>query len=279
MIWRWLRRERQEASLDKELSFHIEERITDLVRSGVGEEDARRRVRLEFGGAEQVKDDCRDVRPARWVETLGQDVRYAWRNLRRNPGFAAIAIATLALGIGGVTAMFSAFDSILIRPLPYADADRLVMIWDDLSKSDDRSKSSPAPAEWIEWRRLNTVFTDMATTQPAQATLSGDLEPEQVQARKASGNLWSVLGVKPQMGRVFTEEEDMKGVRVAVISYGLWQRRYGGSPDILSRKINVNDIPYEVIGIMPSEFYFLPARDIDLWVPVSFPPGMRRNFG
>jgi putative ABC transport system permease protein len=250
-----------------------------MVRSGVSEEDARRRVRLEFGAAEQIKEECRDVRRARWVETFVQDIRYAWRNLRRNPGFAAVAIATLALGIGGLTAMFSAFDSILIRPLPYADPDRLVMVWDNLSKSDDRTKSSPAPAEWFEWRRLNTVFTDIASTQPTEATLSGDAAPEQVPARKATGNLWSVLGVKPLIGRVFNDEEDRNGVRVAVISYGLWQRRYGGSPDVLGRKIDVNDTPYEVIGVMAREFYFLPARDIDLWIPASFPAWMRKAFG
>jgi hypothetical protein len=195
MNWRrWWRREDQDASIEKDLSFHIEERVGDLMRSGTSEEDARRQVRLEFGAAEQVKDYCRDVRPARWLETLAQDLRYAVRNVRRNPGFAAVAIATLALGIGGITAMFSAFDAILIRPLPYADAERLVMIWDDLSKSGDRSRQSPAPAEWLEWQRLNTVFTGMAATQPAEATLSGDSEPEQVTARKATWNLWSVLG-------------------------------------------------------------------------------------
>ena len=280
MNWRrWLWRNDREADLERELSFHIEERIADMVRSGVSEHDARRRVRLEFGAAEHVKDECRDVRPARWAETFVQDTRYAWRNFRRNPGFAAVAVATLALGIGGLTAMFSAFDTILIRPLPYAEPDRLVMVWDDLSKTDDRTKSFPAPAEWYEWRRLNTVFTDIASTQPTDVTLSGDAQPEQVPARKVTGNLWSVLGVKPLIGRVFNDEEDRNGVRVAVISYGLWLRRYGGSPDVLGRKIDVNDAPYEVIGVTPREFYFLPARDIDLWMPASFPAEMRGNFG
>jgi putative ABC transport system permease protein len=173
MNWRrWLGRDEREASLEKELNYHIEERVAEFVRSGLSEEDARRRVRMEFGAAEQVKDDCRDVRPARWAETLAQDIRYAWRNLRRNPGFAAVAITTLALGIGGLTAMFSAVDSILIRPLPYASPDRLVMVWDDLSKTDDRTRSAPAPAEWYEWRRLNTVFADVASTQPTDVTLS-----------------------------------------------------------------------------------------------------------
>jgi hypothetical protein len=107
--------------------------------------------------------------------------------------------------------MFSAFDTILIRPLPYTDPNRLVMVWDDLSKSEDRTKSSPAPAEWFEWRRLNKVFTDLASTQPTDATLSGDVAPEQVPARKATSNLWSVLGVKPLIGRVFNDGEDRNG--------------------------------------------------------------------
>src|SRR5258706_3354519 len=175
--------------------------------------------------------------------------------------------------------MFSAFDTILIRPLPYAGPDRLIMVWDDLSKSDDWTRSSPAPAEWYEWRRLNTVFTDIASTQPTDATLSGDAQPEQVPARKTTGNLWSVVGVKPLIGRAFNDEEDRNGGRVAVISYGLWQRRYGGSTDVLGRKIDVNDTPYEVIGVMAREFYFLPARDIDLWMPASFPAWMRKAFG
>jgi hypothetical protein len=143
---------------------------------------------------------------------------------------------------------------------------------------ENRSGFMPTPAEWLEWRRHNTIFTDIALTQPADATLSGDSEPEQVPARKATWNLWGVLGVKPLIGRVFTEEEDEKGVRLAVISYGLWQRRYGGSPDVVGRKINVNDNSYEVIGVMSREFYFMPARDIDIWMPASFPAWMRRNF-
>ncbi len=280
MSWkRWLRRDDPEANLERELSFHIEERVADMVRSGVSEEVARHHVRLEFGAAEQVKDECRDVRPGHWAETLVLDARYACRNLRRNPGFAAVAVATLALGIGGLTAMFSAFDMILIRPLPYADPGRLVMVWDALDKSDDGKKSDPAPAEWYEWRRLNTVFTDLASTEPADAMLSGDAAPEQVPARKATGNFWSVLGVRPLIGRVFNEEEDRKGARVVVISYGLWQRRYGGSADVLGRNIDVNDTPYEVIGVMPGEFYFLPTRDIDLWMPASIPARLRSSFG
>jgi putative ABC transport system permease protein len=255
----------------------LEEEAEESKEEGRGEGQARWAARRELGNLALVEENT----PAVWgwtrLEQLARDAGYGLRQVRRNPGFSAVAIATLALGIGGITAMFSAFDAILIRPLPYADADRLVMIWDDM-RNEGRSGHMPAPAEFLEWRRHNTVFTDIAATQTGEATLSGDSEPEQAPARKATANLWSVLGVKPLIGRVFTEEEDEKGVRVILISYGLWQRRYGGSPDVVGRKITVNDNPYVVVGVMPREFYFLPARDIDIWMPASFPAWMRRNF-
>jgi putative ABC transport system permease protein len=276
---RWLtHRSDKEAELREELQLHLEEEADQRQEDGLAEDEARWAACRELGNLALVEENTR----ASWgwtrLEQLARDAGYGLRQVRRNPGFSAIAIATLALGIGGITAMFSAVDAVLIRPLPYAGADRLVMIWDDLSKSGDLSKHFPTPAESLEWRRHNAVFTDIAATQPGDATLSGDSEPEQVPARKTTANLWSVLGVNPLIGRVFTEEEDVKGVRVVVISYGLWQRRYGGSPHVLGRKITINDNPYEVIGVMPGEFYFMPARDIDIWMPASFPAWMRTNF-
>jgi len=273
----WAQRSHKEAELREEIQFHLEEEAERCQEDGLGEDEARWAAHRELGNLALVEENTR----AEWgwarLEQLVRDAGYGLRQVSRNPGFSTVAIATLALGIGGITAMFSVFDTILIRPLPYVDADRLVMIWDDLS-GEGRSGHMPAPAEWLEWRRYNTVFTDIAATQPGDATLSGDSEPEQVPARKATANLWSVLGVKPLIGRVFTEEEDEKGALVVVISHGLWQRRYGGSPDVLGRKITVNDSPYEVIGVMPREFYFMPARDIDLWMPASFPAWLRTNF-
>ena len=147
-----------------------------------------------------VKEDVRAAWGSRRVEQLLRDVRFALRQIRRTPAFSAIAIATLALGIGGVTAMFATFDAVLIRPLPYTDADRLVMIWDAMGETDVTSRHNPTPAEWIEWRRLNTVFTDLATSQPGDATLSGDGEPERVPARKVTWTFWNVLGVQPMSG-------------------------------------------------------------------------------
>src|SRR5262249_10378627 len=159
--------------------FHLAMREQRLIESGVAPEEARERARRALGNpsllAEQTLDSWRYPR----MDILIQDIRYALRSFRRNPGFSVIAIATLVLGIGGITAMFSAFDAILIRPLPYADAGKLVLIWDEL-KGLDKPKQFATPPEWIEWRRLNTVFTDLAATQPWGATLAGDPELEQV---------------------------------------------------------------------------------------------------
>jgi predicted permease len=278
-IVRWIaRRDRDEQDLNDELEVFIDMAAADEVRDGATAAEARRRAALRLGGLEQAKERVRGGRHGAWLDVAGRDIRYGWRQLRRNPAFSAIAIATLALSIGGITAIFSAFDTILLRPLPYADADRLVMVWDDMSKSVGGSTFFSTPAEWIEWRRLNTVFTDLACSQPGTAILSGDGEPEEVRARKVTWNLWSVLGVQPARGRVFTEDEDDEGARVVMISHGLWQRRFGGASDIVGRKISVNDEAYEVVGVMPRSFYFMPSRDIDMWMPASFPPDLRGNF-
>jgi predicted permease len=284
---RWiLRRKESERDLHDELEAFVEMRAADEAGDGAPHEEAHRRAVLHLGGLEQVKEQVRGARHGANLDSVGRDVRYGLRQVRRNPGFSAIAIATLALGIGGVAAIFSAFDAVLIRPLPYTDADRLVMIWDDMSASAGKfnTKLNSTPAEWIEWRRLNDVFTDLASTQGSDVTLSGDGQPEQIQARKVTWTFWSVLGVRPMLGRVFTEEEDNKGVRVVVISYRLWQRRFGGAADVIGRGISLDDFfakgteRYEVIGVMPENFYFMPSREIDMWMPSSFPPWMRTNF-
>ena len=211
---------------------------------------------------------------------LARDVRYGLRQVRRNPAFSAIAIATLALGIGVNTAMFSAVDAVLIRPLPYADADRLVMVWDDDTRRSGESKFFSTPPEWHEWRRHNTVFTDIAASQPGRRGRSpATASPKSCRPARSPRNFWSVLGARPLLGRVFTEDEDSRGARVVVISHGLWQRRFGASPDVVGRTITLNDSAYEVIGVMPREFYFMPARDIDVWMPTSFYAGDAATLG
>ena len=278
-IVRWIaRRDRSEQDLHDELQTFVDMAAADEVRDGATPAEAHRLAVLQLGGLEQAKEHVRSGRHGAWLDVVVADVRYGVRQLRGHPTFSAIAIATLALGIGGTTAMFSVFDAVLVRPLPYADADRLVMVWDwETSETDITARHNSTPAEWIEWRRLNTVFTDLACSQPADATLSGDGEPELVPARKVTWTFWSVLGVQPMLGRAFTEDEDNKGVRVVIISHGLWQRRFGGASDIVGRAISLNDEPYEVIGVMPPNFYFMPSREIDMWMPASFPPFMRTN--
>ncbi|PYT16365.1 MAG: hypothetical protein DMG59_10655 [Acidobacteria bacterium] len=277
---RWLtRRSDKEAELREELHFHLEQEAEQRQDDGLTESEARWAARRELGNLALVEENTRAAWSWTRLEQFARDAGYGLRQMRRNPLFSGIAIATLALGIGGVTAMFSAFDAVLIRALPYAGASRLVMIWLDMGrKTDVTSRHDATPAEWIEWRRLNTVFTDLACTQSGDVSLSGEGEPEQVPSRKVTWNFWSVLGVQPALGRSFTEDEDNNGARLVVISHALWLRRFGGANDIVGRKISLNDTPYEVIGVMPQNFYFLPSRDIDIWMPASFPAWMQRNF-
>src|SRR5215472_8474922 len=230
---RWLaQRPDKETDLREELQVHLQEEAEQRRRDGLAEDEARWAARRDLGNLALVEEDTRAAWGWTRLEQLGRDAGYGLRQIRRNPLFSAIAIATLALGIGGITAMFSVFYAVLIRPLPYADAERLVMIWEDMGKKTDvTSRHDATPAEWIEWRRLNTALTDLACTQTADVSLSGEGEPEQVPARRVTWNFWNVLGAPPALGRAFTEDEDNKGARVVLISHALWLRRFGGAND------------------------------------------------
>src|SRR5436309_6654381 len=195
-VWSHLRavgqRRAVKQEIDEELRFHLEQRTAENIAAGMPPEEAARAARRCFGNIQSVREECHDVRGASFGEATLQDIRFGLRMLRKNPGFTAVAVLTLALGIGANTAIFSAVDAVLIRPLPDFDAGRLVMIWDEMSRI-GFPKHYSTPAEWHEWRQNNTVFTDIAATQPAQATLSSDRDPEEVPARKVTANLWTVL--------------------------------------------------------------------------------------
>jgi predicted permease len=196
------------------------------------------------------------------------DLRYGTRLLRRNPGFSLAAILALALGIGANTAVFSVVDAVMLAPLPYADPDRLVAVWEDATFV-GFPRNTPAPANWVDWQKRNTVFTDIAATRGTLFSITGDGPPEQVFARRVTANFWTVLGTQPLMGRFFTAEEDKTDAPLIVISHSLWTRRYGRDPHILGRKILLNGQPAEVIAVMPREFSF-PSRDVDVWKPIAF---------
>ena len=212
------------------------------------------------------------------METFWQDLRFGFRQLLGKPGFAAIATLSLALGIGANTAIFSLVDAVLLRPLPFHDPDRLVVVWEDAAKI-GFPRNTPAPANYADWKARNRVFEDMAAITWRGFNLTDEGEPEKVEAQAVTANFFPLLGVKPDLGRVFNREEDQPGRNnVAVISYGLWQRRFGGDPALIGKEILLDGQKYMVIGVMPSGFQFL-SKEVGLWVPAAFSPQELANRG
>jgi predicted permease len=201
------------------------------------------------------------------METLVQDLRYALKTFRKRPAFSVALVATLALGIGANTAIFSVVNAVLLQRLPFADPDRLVMIWEDAS-SLGFPRNTPAPANYQDWTGLD-VFSGVAAFDYRTRNITGNGDPEQVTALGATPNTFEVLGVTPMLGRAWTRDEDVPGTRVAVISYALWQRRYGGDPSIVGRQESLDGQPYTILGVMPPRFDLL-SSDVDLLMPAAF---------
>ena len=204
------------------------------------------------------------------MDTIVADLRFGLRLLRRAPVFSTVAIATLALGIGANTAIFSTVYDALLRPLPFHDADRVVMVWEDASYV-SFPRNTPAPANYFDWKQLNHVFADMAATRGQVANLTTDGPPEQVLGRGVTANFFPVVGVQPAIGRTFTDDEDRQGAPVVLISHGLWQRRYGGARDVIGRQIPMSGVTRSIVGVMPRGFAFR-NRDLDFWIPAHFTP-------
>jgi putative ABC transport system permease protein len=198
------------------------------------------------------------------------DLRHGLRLLRRTPGVTITALVALALAIGANTAMFSIVDAVLLRPLPFEDPDRVVMVWEDASRI-GFPRNTPAPANWVDWRRENTVFTDIAATRGWSYNLTGDGPPENAIARRVTANFWTIAGTRPIVGRMFTEDEEKQNAKVVVLSYGLWVQRYGGETNIIGRKVLLTGEPFTVVGVMPMNFAF-PNRSAVLWTPAAFTP-------
>src|ERR1700730_6170405 len=185
------------------------------------------------------------------MDYLIRDARFALRTMARKPGFTAAAVIIIALGIGANTAIFSLVRAVLLRPLPFANPDRLVMVWEDAAYI-GFPKNTPAPANYADWKARNEVFEDMAAVTGRDFNLTGDGEPEKVYAYRVTASFFSVLGVEPALGRALAPEDDRpEANKVAVISYPLWQARYGGQPGIVGRDILLDDKKYTVVGVMP----------------------------
>jgi putative ABC transport system permease protein len=202
------------------------------------------------------------------METLIKDIRYGVRGLLKRPGFTAIALITLALGIGANTAIFSVVNAVLLRPLPFRDPDQLVIVWEDATFA-GFPRNTPAPGNYVDWKTQNQSFVDMAASHETSFNLTGDGEPERVAAYSVSSNFFPLFGVQPLLGRSFSEGEDRPGAnKVAVLSYSLWQSRYGGDRQILNRDIQLNGEKHTVVGVMPASFQFFES-EVRLWVPLA----------
>ncbi len=203
------------------------------------------------------------------MESQIKDIRYGVRSLLKHPGFTCIAVLTLALGIGANTAIFSVVNAVLLRMLPFREPDRLVMVWEDASFA-GFPRNTPAPANYADWKSQNQVFEEMAALDQRSFNLTGDGEPEKIEANGVTANFFGLLGIKPILGRVILPEEDKpEANKVVMLSYSLWQQRYGGDRGVVGRELLLNGEKYTVVGVMPAGFQFMESR-IGLWVPIAF---------
>jgi putative ABC transport system permease protein len=259
-----------EKELSEELRFHLEKLIEEMIARGMKPEQARCAALRELGGTEQIKEECRDMRRVNHLENLMQDVRCGLRQLRRRPGFAAVAVFTLALGIGANTAIFSAVYAVLLKPLPFQDPDRLVCVE---KKNPPRNwvRNPISAAEILAWRNESGAFEDLAAYTQTSCVLVGMGEPEEDPCERVSGNLFALLGVSPLRGRTFSADEDRaEGPGAAILSYGLWRRRFGGDEQAIGRSIELNGASATIVGVMPADFSHLYATPYgtvpELWV-------------
>jgi predicted permease len=257
---------RVERELDDELRFHLEQQTAENLAAGMSADEARYAARRAVGSMEQIRQECRDMRGLNFAEDVWRDVRYAARVLKKSPGFTLAAVLTLALSIGANTAIFSVVHAVLLQPLPFRNPDRLAMVWEEVSFL-GFPQNTPAPANFVDWKKRNHVFEDMAALQGNLLNLTGDGPAEEVEVKEATSNFFPMLGVEPLVGRTFLPEEDQAGARkVVLLSQGLWTRRYNASAEIVGRRVQLNGESYQVVGVLPQGFDF-PDR-VDVWTPL-----------
>jgi predicted permease len=263
--------------LAEEIRQHLEEKIESLVSSGISRTEAEQRARREFGNVAVIAEEGREVWQWHTIESILGDLKFAMRQLRRAPGFAVVAVLTLALGIGASTAVFSLFDEVILHPLPYSEAERLVFVTETVPQlgSDEVGVSVQ---EALDYLARSQSFGQFATYQQSGFNLTGNDRPMRVNAAQISSQVFPVLQVRPALGRAFTAEDEKAGAEhVAIISWSLWHNLYLGDPNILGKLVKLNEVPYTVVGVMPPSFQFpfdgnpLSER-ADLWVPQVFAP-------
>jgi predicted permease len=258
-----------EHEMDEELRFDFERRVEANLAAGMTREEAEMAAKREFGSLDLTKEECRDERSTRWLEDLWQDICFGLRMLRKNPGFTAIAILTLALGIGSNTAIFSVVNGVLLNPLPYPEPGQLVTV--SASKPNFATGSISYP-NFLDWKRENQSFSFFAVTRSYGYNLTASGAAEALNAELVTADFFPMLGVKPVIGRLFTPSEDVIGIgNVVAISSGLWERKFGSSPDVLGKVITLDGKNYIIVGVIPSGFD-LPLRNFqasDIYAPMA----------
>src|SRR5882672_3758983 len=271
-ILNWFRLRRLEGDLDRELQYHIDRRVTDLIHSGLPEREARRHVALELGGATQLREKVRDIWLTRWLRDFVSDLRFSAQSFRRSPSFMATVVLSLALGIGATTALYSLVDQVVLRALPVDHPERLVLIdWIGFQMAEtfgsDNLMSYPICRDLQQQKRFfDGVFCRAATT----INLSTGGDPKPSAAELVSGTYFSVLGVSPALGRLLTIDDDQipGSSAVVVLSYDFWKNQFGSAQDIVGRKVLVNQHPMTVVGVGAPTFHGIDVGEVpSLWIP------------
>jgi predicted permease len=267
------RRRKVEQDLADEVGSYVDLSTERKIKQGLPEAEARRAALVELGGTEQVKEQVREARLGHWLETFLKDLRFGLRSLGKSPGFTAVTLLTLALGIGANTAIFSIVNAVILRPLPYPQPEQLVKIWPD------KPRVSTSKADYLEIKRRTHSFEDIAAYSNWGFTLTGTGEPAKLEGARTTANLFSLLGAEAAVGRTFASDEDQPGKSdVAVLSHGLWQSRFGSNRGIVGQTITIDGKSHTVVGVMPKQFNFPEGIRRDLWIPATLDPSASEDF-
>jgi putative ABC transport system permease protein len=259
-----------EQDLNEELRYHVERQIEQNLGAGMSPEEARRAALRDFGGLEQTKERCREARGVKLLEDLWQDLRYGLRVLVRSPAFTVLAVLTLALGIGATTTIFTVAYAVLLKPLPYQNADRVVYIWARNTRQ-SVSQGYLTYSDVVDYRERAQSFESLAAYTTVVTNLTGAGEPERIEGFSVATDFFRTLGASPLLGRTFTAEDDLEDSDVVILSYGLWQRKFGGDSSVIGQTIKLDMFwgnSFQVVGVMPPDFQF-PERS-ELWTHGSF---------